>query len=109
MDKSILTEKLYDHCLGSGDPTLDLVSSGIVSTKWVENYLLLLSEASSTWSEESLVPRKVVAAVHYASFYLNIRYDIWCQNSGCTNRETEKLIGSLRTPSEIFILNVQNA
>ena len=47
-----LLHNLYDHCVGSGNPTLDLVERGIFPANWVSRFLALVKRASSVWKDE---------------------------------------------------------
>lgn len=99
-----IEDKIYDHCFGAGEVSNSLVNEGMFPENWVARYLSLLESADSIWGASNELPRKVVAAVHYASFYLEIRYSVWKSNSGTINKETELGLGQIRTPSEFFIL-----
>ena len=98
-----LIERIYDHCLGKDDPAESLLDAGKLPSKWSEKYLSLVESATETWKEQEYLPAKVVAAIHYASYYLNIRYEVWKIDSGKINEDTEIELESLRTPSEIFM------
>ena len=50
-------------------------------------------------------PRDLVAAIHFASWYLHLRYNVWCSSTGQRNENTERELASLRTPSEIFLMH----
>jgi hypothetical protein len=102
MSKSI-ADKIADHVLEPG-PTSELINTGQFPIGWSAEYLRLLRIASDEWAEKPAWPRQLVAAVHFASWYLNLRYDYWCQTSGRRNLQTEKELASLRSPSEIFIM-----
>jgi hypothetical protein len=81
-----------------------LVMHGQFPDAWVANYLEMLRIATHEWSEQPLWPRRMVAAIHFASWYLNLRYDVWCSASGQRNELTERELKSLRSPSEIFLM-----
>lgn len=109
MKKEQLIQNMYDHCLGSGDPTQDLIGLGVIDDDWISRYLRMLELASDLWENEEMVPKKVVASVHYSSSYLSIRYEVWRQENGKNNMKTEKLLAEIRTPSEVFLLRAINA
>jgi hypothetical protein len=69
---------------------------------WVDRYLSLLDVVSDFYAGSDLIPRRVAWAVHFASWYLPIRYEVWCNSSGDTNPETVGQLARLRTPSEFF-------
>lgn len=101
-----IESRLYDHVLGASTPHPMLVNTSVLTDDWTEMYLLLLTEAVQKFEGQDSLPREVVAAVHFASWYLNIRYDLWRGfNNGQRNEKTERNLGRLRTPSEFLLLS----
>jgi hypothetical protein len=101
-----IESRLYEHVLGDGSPHPALLSSGVLSDEWTETYLRLLKEAVQKCEGQDSLPRDIVAAVHFASWYLNIRYDAWRGfEKGRRNEQTERNLGRLRTPSEFLLLS----
>ncbi len=101
-----IESRLYEHVLGSGTPHPVLLSDGVLSDDWTETYLRLLKEAVQKFEGQDSLPRDVVAAVHFASWYLPIRYDAWKSfERGPRNAQTERNLGRLRTPSEFLLLS----
>ncbi len=97
---------LYEHVLGNGSPHPTLLSTGVLSDGWTDTYLQLLKEVVEGYEGRDSLPRDVVAAVHFASFYLNIRYDAWREiKGGQRNVQTERNLGRLRIPSEFLLLS----
>jgi hypothetical protein len=105
-DKDSIESRLYDHVLGKGLPHQELLQNGILSDDWTETYLRLLNEAVQKYEGQDSLPRDIVAPVHCASWYLNIRYDAWRGfEGGRRNEQTERNLGRLRTPSEYLLLS----
>ena len=99
-----IAQQLHDHVFGAGGPTGSLVNDGRLPDAWASRYLQLLEAASREWHDQPLWPRELVAAIHFASWYLSVRYDVWCSSTGSRNEETERELTSLRSPSEIFLM-----
>src|SRR5689334_13573309 len=98
--------RLYEHVLGEGQHSNVLLNTGVLSTEWTDTYLRLLKEAAQKFERQVSLPRDIVAAVHFASWYLNIRYDAWrAFEKGRRNEQTEHNLGRLRTPSEYLLLS----
>jgi hypothetical protein len=98
--------QLYEHVFGEREPTVALLNTGMLSDEWTDTYLRLLKETAQTFEGQPSLPREIVAAVHFASWYLNIRYDAWRGfNNGERNQKTEHNLGRLRTPSELLLLS----
>ena len=98
--------RLYEHVLGAGTPHPTLLSTGVLSDEWTETYLLLLKEAAQKCEGQEFLHRDIVAAVHFASWYLQIRYDAWRGfERGDRNEKTERNLGRLRIPSEFLLLS----
>lgn len=104
IDSQSLRQQLVEHVLGAKGPSQALLEHGVFPANWVAQYLALLEKASSLWKETDAWPRDAVGAIHFASFYFNIRYDAWRHGSGDRNATTERLLGQIRTPSELFLL-----
>ena len=101
-----IESRLYEHVLGSGSPIQLLLDQGVLSDEWTETYLQLLKEADQKFKGQDSLPRDLVAAVHCASWYLNLRYDSWRGfHDGQKNHKTERNLGKLRTPSEYLLLS----
>lgn len=100
-----LDDLLYDHVLGSGSPCDSLLSGGLLPVGWVDRYLELLAGVNTSHAGCSTLPRRTVWAVHFASWYLPLRYDVWCNTARDSNTETVSQFARLRTPSEMFISN----
>ena len=81
-----------------------LLEKGEFPPGWVETYLELLKEAEIVWRNQTCLPRELIAAVHFASWYLNIRYNAWCVFSKKLNATTERQLAQIRTPSETFLM-----
>ena len=102
-DESI-AQQLHNHAFGDDGPTNSLINEGVLPEGWAAKYLQLLETATKEWRDQPMWPRELVAAIHFASWYLNLRYDSWCSSSGRRNEETECELQSLRSPSEIFLM-----
>ena len=96
---------LYEHVLGAGSPSSSRLESGALTDDWTDEYLRLLREATQEFERKDYLHRDVVAAVHYASWYLRFRYDSWrAFEAGKTNERTEINLHRLRSPSELLLL-----
>jgi hypothetical protein len=96
---------MRDHVLGRESPVQQsLLEKGEFPAGWVETYLALLKEAEKTWHNQTHLPRELVAAVHFASWYLEIRYTAWCRGAKRRNPATEGQFAGIRTPSETFLM-----
>lgn len=98
-----LMANLTKHVFGDDEPSTLLINEGRLPANWVSRYVSLVASASNAWGEEKLWPREVVAAVHFASFYLQGRYDAW-RVSGGRREETEAQLTKIRGVSEAFLL-----
>lgn len=94
---------LHEHVLGKGSPCRSLVDDGVFPNGWVDRYLELLATISDSYSGSDTLPRQTIWDVHFASWYLPIRYDVWRDNSGNSNDNTVGQLGRIRTPSELFL------
>lgn len=104
MDESPrLAQKLYDHCLGPGNPVGKLVSTGHLPPNWASQYLSLVEKAASTWHHSDAVPRKVAAAVHYASMHVCYYYEVWKGLNVKSVCETDDALKRVRLQSELFL------
>ena len=99
-----LEDRLYEHCLGKVDPSGFLLSTGALPEGWVDTYFRLLDQAKSRWSKYASAPRSAVAAIHFASMYLPIRYSMWEKFSGEVNSKTHDDLARLRCYSEVWLL-----
>jgi hypothetical protein len=105
-DAASIETRLHEHVLSAGSPHSALLNKGILTNDWTDTYLQLLQEAGQKCGGQPCLPRKIVAAVHFALWYLNIRYDAWRGFSGGQRYEqTERNLGRLGTPSEFFLLS----
>lgn len=103
MTNIAVEDSLYEHVLGTGSPSEMLISQGMFPEGWVTTYLELVAKLTEHYAGQSMLPRRIVWAIHFASWYLPLRYDIWCQTTGHSNKDTEGQLSRLRAPSEIFI------
>ncbi len=98
--------QLYEHVFGEREPTVALLNTGVLSDEWTDTYLRLLKEASQAHEGQSYLPREIVAAVHFASWYLNIRYNAWrAFHHKRIKLKTEENLARVRTPSEQLLLS----
>ncbi len=102
MTNTALEDSLYDHVLGTGSPCETLISQGKFPEGWVTTYLELVAKLTAQYAGQSMLPRRIVWAVHFASWYLPLRYDVWCKTNGDSNKDTVGQLSRLRAPSEIF-------
>ena len=101
-----IESRIYEHVFGAAHPGVILLDTGVLSTEWTETYLELLKEAVQKCEGQDCLPREIVAAVHFASWYLNIRYDAWRTfQNGKRNDETDTNLARIRTPSECLLLS----
>ena len=101
-----IESRLYEYVFGAGSPHTALLSTGVLTDEWTDAYLRLLQEAVQKFEGQDSLPRDIVAAVHFASWYLPIRYEAWNSfGRGPRNQQTERNLGRLRTPSEFLLLS----
>ena len=100
-----LLANIVEHCFGSGEPSVSLLNRGAFPANWVSRYLSLLEKASHVWKERSEWPRELVTAIHFSSFYLDIRFESWQRSTGGDNQTTRKALGAIRRQSELFLLS----
>ena len=91
-----LLESLSAHVFGESAPSTRLLEDGVFRANWVES-------ASHVWASERLWPRELVAAIHFASFYLHARYQAWTLGGG-RREKTEAQLDRVRAVSEVFLL-----
>ena len=104
-DRESVELRMRNHVLGRESPVQQsLLEKGEFPTGWVEKYLELLREAHKNWYNETCLPRELVAAVHFASWYLDLRYKTWTKFSHNRNSNTEEQLAKIKTPSETFLL-----
>ncbi len=96
-------ELLTVHVSGDHCPCESLLNTGAFPDGWVDRYLDLLSSLAKKYADRDMLPRQTVWDVHFASWYLPIRYNVWCSSTGNTNDETVGQLGRLRTPTELFL------
>jgi hypothetical protein len=98
--------QLYQHVFGTESPHSSVLDNGVLSDEWTTTYLQLLKDVNQRFGGQDSLPRDIIAAVHFASWYLNIRYDSWKHfNVGMRNEKTEHNLARLRTPSEMLLLS----
>jgi hypothetical protein len=99
-----VAEAIYQHVLGTGDPSSQLAERGELPPGWAQEYRRLLALARAEWLAQPLWPRCLVAAMHYALLYLDIRYAAWRSSGGGghRNEETERELASVTAPTRIF-------
>jgi hypothetical protein len=98
-----LEDLLYDHVFGADTPCGWLVERGAFPDGWVDRYLDIVRALTEHYTGQAMLPRRVVWAVHFASWYLPLRYDDWGEAFGKSNQHTIGELARLRTPSEVFI------
>ena len=96
-------DQLFRHVLGSDSPCESLLAKGVFPEDWVDRYLDLLATVSKVHSGHDTLPRRTVWAVQFASWYLPLRFEVWCRSSGDSNADTVGQLALIRTPSELFI------
>jgi hypothetical protein len=104
MSPEELKASLAEHCLGPDSPAFTLLATGEVAAQWVVRYRELLREVSALWRAEPLWPREVVTAIHFSSFYLELRYAAWRETSGRNNPDTEGRLATIRSTGELFLM-----
>lgn len=103
-NERLIVDRLRDHVFGDNGPTQSLLNDGRLPTGWSTEYLDLLRIAEKQWRHQPMWPRELVAAIHFTSWYLNLRYEAWCANND-RNHTTERELASLRSPSELFLMH----
>ena len=71
----------------------------------MSRYVALVERATHVWQNQAAWPKEVVAAIHFASFYLEIRYQAWQKGSARDNPTTRQALGEIRRHSEAFLLS----
>jgi len=99
-----LKENIFEHCLGKGNPSTELLERGSFPPNWVSRYASLVEKATHVWVDRPEWPREVVASLHFASFYLEIRYEAWRRAVAQDNAVTRRGLGQVRRCSEVFLL-----
>jgi hypothetical protein len=99
-----LEDELIQLCLGADEPASLLLTSGRFPDRWVDKYLRLMERAMEQWGTDKNAPRKAVAAIHFASTYLHLRYWSWSQSNGRENKATDEALSRIRTQSELWLL-----
>ena len=102
--KNEIVDLLYNHCVVE-NPSSFILKKGKFPKGWVDEYLKLLEEASQFWKQEEYWPQRLVASIHFTSFYYNARYHAWCKFNDDRNIGTENMLAKLRPHSELFLLN----
>jgi hypothetical protein len=103
-NEQLIVDRLGDHVFGGNGPTQSLLNDGRLPDGWANEYLDLLRIAAEQWQHRPMWPRELVAAINFASCYLNLRYDAWCVTND-RNENTERELASLRSPSELFLMH----
>ena len=62
-----------------------------------------MESATNAWGAQGEWPSEVVSAVHFASLYLQGRYDAW-KVGGKRNEKTESQLTEVRGASEPFLM-----
>jgi hypothetical protein len=105
MDEQLpIEDQLAAHVFGTGSPCGFLLGRGELPAGWSTEYLRLLRIAADQWRNQSLWPQILVSSIHFASWYLPLRYEVWSKAEGRRNADTERELASLRSPSEIFLM-----
>ena len=99
-----LEEDLFAFCLGKENPSATLMQDGSFPEGWVDCYFQLLEQAKEQWGNDSAAPRKAVAAIHFASMYLHLRYGAWRNFNHRENHATDSALAQIRTRSELWLL-----
>ena len=99
-----VAEAMYQHVLGTGDPSLRPLEEGKLPLGWAPEYRRLLQVAEAEWLSQPVWPRRLVAAMHYVLIYLDIRYSAWRSLGGGErrNEETERELVTVTAPTRIF-------
>ena len=99
-----VAEAMYQHVLGVGDPSDHLLEHGELPQGWAAEYRRLLGIAEVEWLPQPNWPRRLVAAMHYALLYLDVRYSAWRSFSGGAKRDenTERELASVRASTRLF-------
>ncbi len=100
-----IEQRLYDHCLGSADPSGHLVDTGSFPPGWVQRFDELLAEAKDRWGSETSLPRTLAAALFFASFFPEYRYGAAQALNARVNQQTEHDMAHLRSVSSLFLFN----
>jgi hypothetical protein len=97
---------LYDHCLGTGDPSAYLLDHGQFPPGWVRRFDELLAAVTSQWGGEPMLPRSLAAALFYASFFPEYRYRAGRTIIGPDDDDqTERDMAHLRSVSSRFLFH----
>ncbi|MDD9942871.1 MAG: hypothetical protein OXU20_17655 [Myxococcales bacterium] len=102
-NRRALTINLWDHVFGAPDPSRHLLDEGRFPANWVSRYRALVESATNAWGAENEWPSEAVSAVHFASLYLQGRYDAW-RVGGNRNEKTESQLTEVRGASEAFLM-----
>jgi len=102
--ETTIADRMRDHVFGDNGPTQSLINEECLPDGWAIEYLNLLRIAADQWQYQPMYRRELVAAVQFASWYLNRRCDAWCENHD-RNEATERELASLRSPSELFLMH----
>ena len=101
-----IESSIYEHVLGSASPVQCLLDTGVLPESWVSDYLALVTRAEEQWSQSPVLPRQLVAALHFASWYLELRYRAWATlNANAQNPHTEARLIRVRRASEPLLLS----
>jgi hypothetical protein len=97
-------QQLRVHVFGESGPTACLLNEGQFPNGWIEEYSRLLQVVVVEWQDKPMWPREVVSAIHFTSWYLELRYNAWGTCTGNRNECTERELASLRSKSELFLM-----
>ena len=98
-----------EHCFGKGEPSTLLAQSGQLPIRWAERYFELLEEAVQLWGDDKPAPRRAIAAIHFATTYLHLKYWSWTSSTGGQNKATDDALAQIRTRSEMWLLGPLNS
>ena len=99
-----LKENIFELCLGKDNPSAELLEHGSFPANWVTRYVSLVEKATHVWAEQAEWPREVAASLHFASLYLEIRYEAWRKIAARDNAVTSRGLGEVRRCSEMFLI-----
>ena len=95
--------RLYDHCLGASDPSGHLLEHGAFPPGWVQRFDELLAQARARWGSEPSIPKTLAAALFFASFFPEYRYEANRAHREMGNQQTERDLAHLRSVSSLFM------
>src|SRR3954469_6577235 len=93
-----------DELFGAGIPIQNLLRTGAFPDGWTDRYLAFVERVSAHYSEESPLPREVLAVVYNASVYFTKRYFDWQRHTGGVNDATEAIVNEVRWAGDRLVL-----